>query len=145
MNTDKQELPAAIMNLLKSRETVSYLIDADFPAKLLGMIQASNMAVLGFFSRLAIGPYSTENIKKPSKKGCPGRCGTESRGIPSGMCLGRQPDEIPENIKSSTPSPHSDSSRTPPSTCTYPSITVRDTKLCDRNPINSSPSVVYFQ
>ncbi|MDR2018796.1 MAG: 2-oxoacid:acceptor oxidoreductase family protein [Syntrophobacterales bacterium] len=64
INTDKKKLPDAVTELLMGRKTISYLIDADALAKQLGMIQASNMAVLGFFSRLAIAPYTEENIMK---------------------------------------------------------------------------------
>ena len=64
INTDKNGLPDVVKDLLVNREVTSYLIDADAPAKRLDMVQASNMAVLGFFSRLAVGPYITENIQK---------------------------------------------------------------------------------
>ena len=63
INTANRQLPDAITGLLRGRKVVSYLIDADSPARQLGMIQASNMAVLGFFSRLVIGPYTTEGIQ----------------------------------------------------------------------------------
>ena len=71
INTGNRELPEAITDLLKEREVASYLIDADTPAKKLGMIQASNMAVLGFFSRLAIGPYSMESIQSTIREKVP--------------------------------------------------------------------------
>jgi indolepyruvate ferredoxin oxidoreductase, beta subunit len=73
INTNNKQLPEVITGLLKSREVVSYLIDADSPAKQLGMIQASNMAVLGFFSRLAIGPYTTERIQETIGEKVPGK------------------------------------------------------------------------
>ena len=71
INTNKKGLPDGITDLLKKREIASYLIDADSPAKQLGMIQASNMAVLGFLSRLAIGPYSTDIIQKTIEERVP--------------------------------------------------------------------------
>jgi len=64
INTDKKGLPEVIRDLLVSREVASYLIDADAPAKRLNMVQASNMAVLGFFSGLAPAPYTAENIQR---------------------------------------------------------------------------------
>ena len=35
------------------------------------MIQASNMALLGFFSRLAIGPYTAERIQETIEERVP--------------------------------------------------------------------------
>ena len=64
VNSDKEALPEAIMGLLKKRGIASFLIDADRIAKEKEMIQASNMALLGFFSRLAIGPYTAERIQE---------------------------------------------------------------------------------
>ena len=81
INTDKKTLPAAIMELLRNRETAVYLIDADSLAKKLDMIQASNMAVLGFFSRLGIGPYTTENIQKTIEKRVPGKVRDRNLGV----------------------------------------------------------------
>lgn len=62
VNTSKDMLPDNITTLLAERNSKSFLIGADDIAKEKGMMQASNMAILGFFSYLRIGPYTFEAI-----------------------------------------------------------------------------------
>ncbi|MBA4417249.1 MAG: hypothetical protein C0392_04975 [Syntrophus sp. (in: bacteria)] len=63
VNTDKAVLPEAIDHLLKERNVVYHCIDADSIAKEKGMVQASNMAVLGYFASLAIAPYTPQGLE----------------------------------------------------------------------------------
>jgi len=63
MNTPKKALPESIKSLLKHRKVMCYLIDADGIAMKKRLVQSANMALLGLFSSLAIGPYSTGNIE----------------------------------------------------------------------------------
>lgn len=62
VNSRQKELPSAIGALLHERDIRSYLVNADGISGRHGMIQASNMAMLGFFSFFSIGPYSFEGI-----------------------------------------------------------------------------------
>ncbi len=64
VNLRQKELPPAIEVLLRERDIRFYLVDADAIAGRHGMIQASNMAMLGFFSFFSIGPYTFEGISK---------------------------------------------------------------------------------
>jgi indolepyruvate ferredoxin oxidoreductase, beta subunit len=64
VNTGKATLAEPVAELLKSRGITYIPIDADSLAKDKGMIQASNMAVLGAFSGLGIEPYSPEDMEK---------------------------------------------------------------------------------
>lgn len=67
INTSKK-LSTDIERLLKQRKIRHFLLDADAIAMKKGMIQSSNMAMLGFFSTLKISPFSFENIKKAIKQ-----------------------------------------------------------------------------
>lgn len=62
VNTSKDMLPHDITTLLAERNNKCFLISADDIAKEKGMMQASNMAILGFFSYFRIGPYTFEAI-----------------------------------------------------------------------------------
>ena len=62
VNSRKTALPAAIKAVLDARRVGCHLLDADGIAAQGGSIQASNMAMLGFFSLFALGPYTYENI-----------------------------------------------------------------------------------
>jgi indolepyruvate ferredoxin oxidoreductase beta subunit len=64
VNTHKDALPGEVERLLKERNIRVYLVDGDGIAKQKGMIKASNIAILGYFSSLRIAPYSYENIKQ---------------------------------------------------------------------------------
>lgn len=64
INSAKKSLSSNIEGLLQQRRIRHYLLDADALAMERGMIQASNMAMLGFFSTLKISPYSFENIEE---------------------------------------------------------------------------------
>lgn len=62
VNSAEKSFGPDIESLLKERKIQHYLLDADAIAMKKGMMQASNMAMLGFFSALGIEPYSFENI-----------------------------------------------------------------------------------
>jgi indolepyruvate ferredoxin oxidoreductase beta subunit len=73
VNTPKDALPDKINNLLAERNNNCFLINADDIAKEKGMIQASNMAILGFFSYFRIGPYTFEGILDTLKERTKGK------------------------------------------------------------------------
>ena len=62
VNSRKPALPGAVNAVLDARKAVCHLVDADGIAGRAGSVQASNMAMLGFFSHFALGPYTFENI-----------------------------------------------------------------------------------
>ena len=62
VNSRRSAVPSPVDGLLLSRKARCFLVNADGIAGRAGSIQASNMAMLGFFSAFAIGPYSIENI-----------------------------------------------------------------------------------
>jgi len=62
VNSAKISLSPKIESLLKQRRIDHYLLNSDAIAMKKGMMQASNMAMLGFFSTMGIAPYSFENI-----------------------------------------------------------------------------------
>ena len=49
---------------MRQRAIRHYFLDADVVAKKKGMIQASNMAMLGYFSTLQVSPYTFESIEE---------------------------------------------------------------------------------
>ena len=73
VNTAKDALPEEINNLLVERKNKCFFIAADDIAKEKGMIQASNMAILGFFSYFRIGPYTRESILETLKERTKGK------------------------------------------------------------------------
>jgi len=64
VNSANRSFSAGVEALLKQRRIVHYLLDADAIAMKKGMIQSSNMAMLGFFSTLQIDPFTHENMKE---------------------------------------------------------------------------------
>lgn len=68
INSAKKHLPGPVDNLLKRKGISVVIIDADGIAKNLGMIQASNMALLGCFAAFSIEPYNPEALKDTIKK-----------------------------------------------------------------------------
>ncbi len=62
VNSRANELPATVKQILDARGAKVYLFDADGTAEAHGSIQASNMAMLGFFSHFSLGPYTYENV-----------------------------------------------------------------------------------
>ena len=62
VNSPRERLIDPVERLLEERGTASYLVDSDRLAREHGMVQASNMALLGFFSRFAPAPFTTEGI-----------------------------------------------------------------------------------
>ena len=58
INTGRTALPESVSNLLKQRNIRCFLIDADGIATEKKLVQSANMALLGFFSSLSIGPYT---------------------------------------------------------------------------------------
>jgi indolepyruvate ferredoxin oxidoreductase, beta subunit len=73
INTPKDTLPEKINNLLAERDSKSFLIAADDIAKEKGMVQASNMALLGFFSSFKVGPYTSEGVLNTLKERTKGK------------------------------------------------------------------------
>ncbi len=63
VNTGRTALPESVGNLLRQRNIRCFLINADGIAKEKKLVQSANMALLGFFSSLSIGPYTTGNIE----------------------------------------------------------------------------------
>lgn len=63
INSHEPSLPAPVQSLLGNRKTGSFLIDADAIAMAQHTIQASNMALLGFFSHFSVGPYTFQDIR----------------------------------------------------------------------------------
>ncbi len=63
VNTPKKALNSTLQDLLEKRGVSLYLLDADDIARREGLYQASNMAVLGFFSSLGIEPFTFENLR----------------------------------------------------------------------------------
>ena len=63
INARTEALPEAVAGLLKARGIRWLLIDADRIAKEKDMIQAANMAVLGFFAGLGIDPYAAGSVE----------------------------------------------------------------------------------
>ncbi|MCX8111347.1 MAG: indolepyruvate oxidoreductase subunit beta [Syntrophorhabdaceae bacterium] len=64
INSRQRKIPEPVRDLLTKRSILSYMLDGDGIAKKGGMIQASNMALLGFFSAFSLGPYSFESMKE---------------------------------------------------------------------------------
>jgi len=62
INSARIELPPQIGALVEARRISCHLVNADAIARNAGSLQASNMAMLGFFPLFTIGPYSFENI-----------------------------------------------------------------------------------
>ncbi|HEX2965408.1 MAG TPA: 2-oxoacid:acceptor oxidoreductase family protein, partial [Syntrophorhabdaceae bacterium] len=62
INTKLSALPSSVSDLLNRRGIRCCFIDADGCAMDHDMVQASNIALLGFLSSLSIGPYTTESI-----------------------------------------------------------------------------------
>lgn len=73
INSKNRAIPDSVKNLLDRRSIASYLIDGDGIAKKSGMIQASNMAILGFFSAFSIGPYTCESLMETIREKVPER------------------------------------------------------------------------
>ncbi len=70
-NTEKTSLAEPVTELLNKRNITSLLVDGDRLAKESGMVQASNMAVLGFFSSLGVEPFTLENLEETIKNKVP--------------------------------------------------------------------------
>jgi indolepyruvate ferredoxin oxidoreductase, beta subunit len=73
VNTVKDKLPAAINDMILERKIKYLPVNADDIAAEKDMLQASNMALLGFFSYLAVEPYNVQNIKETIKKRTKGK------------------------------------------------------------------------
>jgi len=63
INTSKKSFSTDIEGLLKHRKIKYFFLDADAIAMKKGMIQSSNMAMLGFFSALKISIFTFEKIE----------------------------------------------------------------------------------
>ena len=73
INTSKVLLQEGLQKLLKKRNIKSFLMNADGIAVDSHTIQASNMALLGFFSHLSIGPFTFQNIRDTIREKTKGR------------------------------------------------------------------------
>jgi indolepyruvate ferredoxin oxidoreductase beta subunit len=67
VNTHKRFIPDGIGKLLKERNIQCYLVNADEIASRKGSMQASNMALLGYFSYFKKGPYTFRAIEETIK------------------------------------------------------------------------------
>jgi Pyruvate/2-oxoacid:ferredoxin oxidoreductase gamma subunit len=90
VNGRRKSLPAPVSALCSQRRIRCYLVDADSIASGHSMAQASNMALLGFFSRFSVGPYSYENILQALQARIPERLFGKNREI---MEAGRKEGE----------------------------------------------------
>jgi indolepyruvate ferredoxin oxidoreductase, beta subunit len=73
INTGKDILHADVDSMLLKRNITCFPVNADDIAAKMNMLQASNMAILGFFSYLAVEPYNAKNIKETIGKRTKGR------------------------------------------------------------------------
>ncbi|MCX5804683.1 MAG: 2-oxoacid:acceptor oxidoreductase family protein [Proteobacteria bacterium] len=73
VNTGKDRLPAEVDAMLLKRNITYLSVNADDIAAEKNMLQASNMALLGFFSCLAVEPYSAQSIKETIRKRTKGK------------------------------------------------------------------------
>jgi indolepyruvate ferredoxin oxidoreductase, beta subunit len=64
INSAKKSLPESVGNLLDRRNIRYLLINADGIAAEKKLVQSANMALLGFFSSLSLGPFTTRNIEE---------------------------------------------------------------------------------
>ncbi len=68
INSKNTSIPETVKDLLMKRSASTYIIDGDGVAKKIGLIQASNMALLGFFSAFSIGPYRFDSLRDTIKE-----------------------------------------------------------------------------
>ena len=73
VNTKLAGLEQGVANLLEERNVACNLVDADGIASGCGMMQASNMAILGFFSALSVRPFSFKNMEGIIRRRVPGK------------------------------------------------------------------------
>jgi indolepyruvate ferredoxin oxidoreductase, beta subunit len=73
INTGRTVLPETISNLLKQRNIQCFLINADGIAAEKKLVQSANMALLGLFSSLSVGPYTIENIENMISRRVPAK------------------------------------------------------------------------
>ena len=71
VNTARHTLPDTVRGLLDARGTRCFFIDADAMSWKRKMPQASNMAMLGFFSGLNVGPYSFDALTEALRRKVP--------------------------------------------------------------------------
>jgi len=68
VNTEKNSLPEEINSIFLKKNITYMNVNADSIAANKNMVQASNMALLGFFSYLDIKPFNVYNIKNIIRK-----------------------------------------------------------------------------
>jgi len=73
INSRAMSLPDRVRTLLGERKTDLFIADADAIAMGMNTIQASNMAVLGFFSHLSLGPYTFSNLRETVRERSKGK------------------------------------------------------------------------
>lgn len=81
VNTPKHVLPEKIASLMVGRGSRSFLVAADDIAREENMIQASNMALLGFFSFFEVGPYTYKGVLDTLKERTKGKFLDKNVGI----------------------------------------------------------------
>ncbi|MCX8023335.1 MAG: 2-oxoacid:acceptor oxidoreductase family protein [Syntrophorhabdaceae bacterium] len=64
VNTEKTSLQKEIEGILSTRQLKIFLVDCDRLAFACGTIKASNMVLLGFFSRQSVGPFTYEKMRE---------------------------------------------------------------------------------
>lgn len=64
VNTKKERMEEFIFSILQKRDANIYSLDADKIAREEKLYQASNVALLGFFSSLGVEPFTYENMKE---------------------------------------------------------------------------------
>jgi indolepyruvate ferredoxin oxidoreductase beta subunit len=73
VNTGRRELQDSVHQLCIERDISVGLVDADSIAKEQKMIQASNMALLGFFAQGGVEPYTVRNLEDAIRRKVPGK------------------------------------------------------------------------
>jgi len=81
VNTSRKDLPPAVEALCRDRQIRWYPLDADRIAGAMGMVQASNMALLGFFSHFSVGPYSLPHVITALQTRVPGKFFAKNREV----------------------------------------------------------------
>jgi indolepyruvate ferredoxin oxidoreductase, beta subunit len=73
INSHNTSLPARVTDLLSGRGARHFMVDADGIAMKAHTVQASNMALLGFFSHMSVGPYTREKVRDTIEKKTKGK------------------------------------------------------------------------
>jgi indolepyruvate ferredoxin oxidoreductase, beta subunit len=95
INTGRADLSESVSNLLKQRDIRCFLVNADGIAAEKKLVQSANMALLGFFSSLSVGPFTTGNIEDMIARKVPAKFLEKNRevfheGIKAGKAVNRE-------------------------------------------------------